>query len=396
MSLSLSMIVRDEAETLLRCLQSASGVVDEIVVVDTGSVDHTPAIAREFGATVLEIPWSDDFAAARNAALAHTPGDWVLVLDADEVLLPNAGSLIKPVLLRTSALLVQLLRHEVGASQSPFSLLSRLFRRHPGIRFHRPYHESVEDSVVALQALQPHWQVLTLPEVVIQHTGYGAERLQSRRKAERAERIMKAYWQQHPEDLYMASKLGALYLEIGEQQAGRALLEQAIRQAPPEPAIAYELHYHLGIAYTQIQDWQRAINQYQAALAQPILESLKISTYNNLGTLYQQLGSLDAALGCFQQVVSLQPDSAVGHYNLGITWRGLGNFSAAIAAYQMALRLQPNYADAYRNLGVVLMKIGQIPESLKAFRLAISQYEQQQSPEAATLREGIQALGLKI
>lgn len=396
MSLSLSMIVRDEAETLLSCLESVAGIVDEIVVVDTGSVDNTPEIAREFGATVREFPWCEDFAAARNAALAHTPGDWVLVLDADEVLLPSAGPKIKQVITRPAALLVQLLRQEVGAAQSPFSLLSRLFRRHPGVEFHRPYHESVEDSVVAIQTLEPHWQVLTLPEVTIQHSGYGVERIQSRRKAERAERIMKAYWQQHPQDLYIASKLGALYLETGELQAGLTLLEQAIRQEPPEPAIAFELHYHLGIAYTHKQDWERAIHQYQAALQQPILEPLKLSAYNNLGTLYQELGHLEAALAAFQQVVALQPDSAVGHYNLGITWRGLGNCSAAIAAYQTALRLQPNYADAYRNLGVVLMKVGQIPESLKAFRLAIAQYEQQQSPEAVTLREGLQALGLRI
>lgn len=85
------MIVRDEAARIARCLDSARPLVDDIVVLDTGSVDATAAIARAHGARVFSFAWCDDFAAARNAALAHSDADWNLVLDADEWLAPHAS-----------------------------------------------------------------------------------------------------------------------------------------------------------------------------------------------------------------------------------------------------------------------------------------------------------------
>ena len=82
--IGLVMIARDEARCIERCLRSAAGVVDAMWVLDTGSVDDTPAIARRCGAEVAHWPWRDDFAAARNAALERCGSDWRLVLDADE------------------------------------------------------------------------------------------------------------------------------------------------------------------------------------------------------------------------------------------------------------------------------------------------------------------------
>lgn len=83
--LSVAMIVRDEQEALPRALDSIRDIADEIVVVDTGSADGTVEIARRFGARVVEWTWDDDFSAARNHALQSVTGDWVLWLDAGEV-----------------------------------------------------------------------------------------------------------------------------------------------------------------------------------------------------------------------------------------------------------------------------------------------------------------------
>ena len=88
MRLSVAMIVRDEAKSLPHCLASIQGLWDELVVVDTGSVDGTPELARSFGARVAAFPWVDDFAAARNFSLGLCTGDWILVLDADEAVDP--------------------------------------------------------------------------------------------------------------------------------------------------------------------------------------------------------------------------------------------------------------------------------------------------------------------
>jgi len=83
--LSASLIVKDEEENLPRCLASLSGLVDEVVVYDTGSTDATVDIARRAGARVIDGYWDDDFARARNASMEHCSGEWVLAIDADEV-----------------------------------------------------------------------------------------------------------------------------------------------------------------------------------------------------------------------------------------------------------------------------------------------------------------------
>lgn len=87
--ISLAMIVKNEEQYIDRCLKSASPLVDEIIVVDTGSSDRTKEIALDNGAQVFDFEWCDDFSAARNFALERTTGDWVLVLDADEYFSDN-------------------------------------------------------------------------------------------------------------------------------------------------------------------------------------------------------------------------------------------------------------------------------------------------------------------
>ena len=97
-TLALSMIVRDAASHLPACLESARGVVDEMVIADTGSTDDTLAVARRLGAGVISIPWTNNFAEARNRALVKVNADWVLVLDADEQLDEGVRGQIRPLL----------------------------------------------------------------------------------------------------------------------------------------------------------------------------------------------------------------------------------------------------------------------------------------------------------
>ena len=87
-TLSLCMIVKDEEDCLARCLMSVMPVVDEIIIVDTGSTDSTKAIAKAFGARVYDFEWTSDFSEARNLSLSKATGNWILVLDADEVISP--------------------------------------------------------------------------------------------------------------------------------------------------------------------------------------------------------------------------------------------------------------------------------------------------------------------
>jgi len=88
-TLSLCMIARDEEQTIGRALDSVKGIVDEMIVVDTGSLDGTRKIVKEYGGRVVESEWRDDFSAARNEALREAKGDYVLFLDADEYVDPR-------------------------------------------------------------------------------------------------------------------------------------------------------------------------------------------------------------------------------------------------------------------------------------------------------------------
>jgi len=213
--LSLSMIVRDEAERLERCLASVTGFVDEIVVVDTGSQDATIAIAQAWGATVHQRPWPGDFAAARNQALELVQGDWVLVLDGDEWLRPEARAPLHALMARPELLLITLLRRELGPALAPYSCVSRLFRHHRAIHWERAYHSLVDDSVAALLRLEPRWQVADCPEPALFHDGYAPERRQALAKAQRLRQAMESELVARPDDPYTCAKLGGLEVAEG-------------------------------------------------------------------------------------------------------------------------------------------------------------------------------------
>ncbi len=394
MGLSLAMIVKNEAARLPRCLSSVKNVVDELVIVDTGSSDDTVAIAQSFGATVYPWTWTDDFAAARNYGLAQTHGDWILVLDADEVLIPDCVPALERLLKQPNCLAVTLLREEVGAAQSPYSLVSRLFRRHPDLYFQRPFHELIDDSVAAVIAAEPQWRVGTLPQPALRHDGYQATTIAARRKTERAARIMGRYLQAHPNDRYICSKLGGLYVTQGNLAAGIALLERGLQGDPLDANSQYELHYHAALAYAATGNLPFAQQHYEQALSLPLDPHLKLAAWINLSALYQAQGQFPQAEALLRQVLDIAPHLAIAHYNLGLLQKAQGNLKAAIAAYQQAIAIQPNYPEAQQNLGVVFYKLGRVAESHRAFLQAITLYETLGSPEAQRLRQALTDLGL--
>jgi len=196
-SLALVMIVRDEARCIERCLRSAAGRVDELWVLDTGSVDDTPALARRCGAQVVSWPWRDDFAAARNAALALTRCDWRLVLDADEWIGADADALHSWLLDATPR--IGLLRvaslvdgGAAGVQHAP-SWIPRLLPR--GVQYRGRVHEQ---PVSALQRQRLALQLL--------HDGYLPA--QMARKGDRNLRLLQQALQLDGADPYLLYQLG--------------------------------------------------------------------------------------------------------------------------------------------------------------------------------------------
>jgi tetratricopeptide (TPR) repeat protein len=404
MDLSLCMIVKNEEASLPQALSSVKEVVDEMIILDTGSTDRTAEIAKEFGASVYHFEWCNDFSAARNEALKYVQGQWVLVLDADEVLTPKIVPEMKQAIKSNSLgdssatrhLVINLVRQEVGASQSPYSLVSRLFRNHPKIRFSRPYHAMVDDSVQELLQREPQWQVVSLSRVAILHYGYQPEAIAALDKYTRARTAMEGFLATHPNDAYVCSKLGALYIQINQLTEGIELLKRGLTSTQVEAPVLFELHYHLGNAYTRLKNLNSAVEHYKAAIRQPLLPQLKLGAYNNLGNLLLSAGDLTTAKTAYETTLKIDPSFAAGHNNLGMTLKALGQLEEAIASYQKAIQLNPNYADAYQNLAVVLLKIGKLPESLSAFKKAIALHEAHNPTEAQRLRQGLQDMGFQV
>ena len=88
--ISLCMIVKNEERSLARCINSAKSLFDQLIIIDTGSNDDTVKIAKEFDADVHHFQWCDDFAAARNESIKYAKYQWILFLDADEIIDKNS------------------------------------------------------------------------------------------------------------------------------------------------------------------------------------------------------------------------------------------------------------------------------------------------------------------
>lgn len=394
--LSLCMIVKDEEVYLPQCLASVKDIVDEMVVMDTGSSDKTVEIAEQFGAKVPRFSWNNNFSDARNEALKYVQGEWILVLDADESLTPEAVPHIQKAITDPNILVVNLIRQEVGALQSPYSLVSRLFRNHPEIKFSRPYHTLIDDSVTPILKKEPHWKIVDLPLVAMLHYGYTPAAIAALDKYTRARKLMEEFFAQNPKDPYVCGKLGGLYLQIGKEKEGIKLLKQGLKSNQAGPHILFELHLHLGNAYTHQQKFDLAVKHYQKSISQPILPQLKLGAYNNFGSLLKTVGDLDNAKKAYETVLKIDPKFAVGYYNLGMTLKAMGRLQDAIAAYQKAIELNPNYAFAYQNLGVVFLKLGNMIESIEAFKKAINLHKSQNSQEAEKLRQGLREIGIEV
>src|SRR5262245_9349207 len=171
--LSAALIVRNEERVLGGCLLSIRDVVDEIVVVDTGSRDRTPHIARNLGARLYDFPWRDDFSAARNHALDRARGEWILYIDADEALRPCDVGALRTQLSDSSHVGYRVLLH-ARPGLTPYWEM-RLFRNDPAIRFRGVMHESIRPGIEAYRAR--HGGSVGESPLVIDHRGYEGDQL---------------------------------------------------------------------------------------------------------------------------------------------------------------------------------------------------------------------------
>jgi hypothetical protein len=244
-SISLCMIVRDEERVLDRCLASAAGAVDEIVVVDTGSTDRTVEIARAHGARVLEHAWDDDFSAARNVGLDAATGDWILHLDADEVLADGAAARLRELTRRSwrEGFLLTL-HHGLGDDHADAAVNDalRLFRNDAAYRFEGRVHETV---LGRLPAGAP--ERIERAGVRVDHDGYTAAIRDAKDKGRRNLDLLERQLREEAPTAYLHFNLGTEYGAEGDRRraaehfakAWTMLLADARADAQPfAPALA--------------------------------------------------------------------------------------------------------------------------------------------------------------
>ena len=387
-TLSVCLIVKNEAEHLPRCLESIRGLADEIVVVDTGSTDDTIHIARAHGAKIRAFTWQDDFSAARNASIAEATGDWILALDADESIAACDHDRLRAAIRRSDAdAFVVAQRHYVGADAilvgwqpgsggytegEPYSGYvdvdcRRLFRRAPWLRFCKPVHEELAstDAMHPLRDARGDW--------VIHHYGKLAGRERLRRKGESYLRIGQRKADERPRDPQAHFELGVQYAELADYAEAIACFERALSVSPRYQ----DARFRIGLCRYELKDYEGALAAFHASADSGTARRSDIALAE--GNAFRELGRFDAAEQAFRRALTSQPALPAAAMNLALLFVAQQRSADAIASVIDATRRFPDHSELRVLLGSLrvdagdeegaLQELARVPDDPRAIQL---------------------------
>ena len=226
LTLSLCMIVRDEEQMLPRCLAAVAPAVDEIVIVDTGSADRTVEIAKSFGAKVIEFEWTGSFSDARNVSFEAATGDWMMYLDADEVLVGEDIEQLRALTGRTWREAFYLVETsytgELGDGGALVNNALRVFRNRPEYRFKDRLHEQIAHT---LPTYTPGRVEQT--GVRVTHYGYLGAVRDAKEKSQRNVELLRRQAAESPKTPFLHFNLGSEYIVAGDLPAAVEELKTA-------------------------------------------------------------------------------------------------------------------------------------------------------------------------
>jgi len=234
-NLTLCMIVKNEEKYLQGCLESVDGVVDEIVITDTGSTDKTIEIAGRFNAKIFNFEWINDFSAARNFSLSKCTGRWILYLDADERLSSESKQTL-PDIIRTDekiGVYCNVVSAEKKRGSTNIMSYARLFSNSPNIRFSGAVHEQIESSL----RLENYKFVKTDIEII--HLGYDIEQEGKVDKAKRNLDILVKDYAKNPTG-YLAFHIGSTYVVLNQLNESIPYFNKALE----DPKLDYSHKAH--------------------------------------------------------------------------------------------------------------------------------------------------------
>lgn len=261
MLLSACLIAKNESLTLERCLTSLQGLVDEVILVDTGSTDNTVDIALSHGAKVYHFTWDDDFSHARNEAIRHASGDWILVIDADEYVDEEKKVGFRDYLESTLAegIFISIINYLGSLSHITKAMPIRVMR----VFRNRHLYEGAVHEQIATSVFRSGKPVDT-QEFVLHHVGYTEEFVKQRGKSERNLSLLTKLLEEAPDDLFTRSNLMAEYIIKGEWPRCLELAEETfgmILKMPMQdwPNFASRVHMHWTMALWQTNHCEKAL-----------------------------------------------------------------------------------------------------------------------------------------
>jgi tetratricopeptide (TPR) repeat protein len=382
-SISLCMVVKNEAEHLEDCLKHIAPWVREMIVVDTGSTDETPAIAARCGARLFSFPWNNDFAAARNFSLRQAGAPWILVLDADERLaLRDAGKL--PALLRPASAPVAynvLARNYLnGSGQLTWNqgwqantheyeegdgfagyidiAVTRLFPRHPQVLFSGCVHESVDKSLADCGIpVQPSG-------VVLHHYGMVRDSVRMRAK-------LQLYLELGMDKLKHEPNSARAHFELGIHQQTLKQYAEAIPHflaAIKHDATFAFAHLYAGICHSRLEQYGPALQHLEKARR---LLPASVELECELGLLDLKQGRDQAAAAWFEKILQREPKHVASLSYLGAVRAQQGKLSEGIRLLEKALEIDPVHTDSWVNLGVALQQSRQPERARQCYERAL-------------------------
>lgn len=357
------MIVKDEEPWIARCLSSVREGVDEIIVVDTGSRDRTMDIASGYGAIILQFPWKQSFAEARNYSLSHATGEWILWMDADEELAAGDAPKLRMLSSLPEYKLASLETIHFNSVFRPradeaYRLAQcRLFRNGEGLHFTGGIHEQLswpnthtrEDTSTSFQ----------LP-VRLFHYGYLQSVTSLKSKHERNLKLLQeAVTDNSNPDPWSLYHIASEYQRVGKyahafRQVNLAIAA-SLQQTKLPPSLFYKLKYGCLLAMGSFREgWpgiEKAISLYP--------DYVDMHLYK--GCILMHTGRVEAAISAFEHCLTLG-ENALHYmilkgagtfypcYYIGNCYEMCGRPGEAKAWYLRALKFSPSFAEAEEKL----------------------------------------------
>lgn len=364
-TLGLCMIVKDEEKNIARCIGSVRSIVDEIVVVDTGSTDNTVKIAEELGAEVCYYPWDNSFSNAKNFAIGKAGSEWLLLLDADEALdTESAGAVVD--FINTTALdgAHFRVRNYTGSfSPENYSLhiALRLLRNNGRYR----YTGNIHEQIVRDEPGYFYDRFATL-DVILHHYGYLESAVAEKQKRKRNIPILEKELEDNPNDAFTLFNLGNEYLTENSYAAALEYYEKSKALADnTNKAFVPHLYFRMINCHESLGHYQPALDLLNEALRIYAectdYEFVRANIYFKCRRYTLAVASLEKCLKMGNSPPSLEFISGCGTYKaaflLGDIYSQLEDYEKAFYYFSMALSAKPDMYVALYGAGHALGRL---------------------------------------